>query len=154
MRQFYQKRKESLMATKERITMKSVAISKKTDKASRGLVFDTHTITAKHFMAVKKTTQLSDSVISDLLMISPKTYQTYKKTGAKINASTKERVVTILNLFEHGIEVFGSTQKFLAWLNTPNFFFDQQPPIDFFHKINGPPFIDDRLTAMEHGDNV
>jgi uncharacterized protein (DUF2384 family) len=53
-----------------------------------------------------------------------------------------------------GNSVFGSNEKFEMWLNTPNFMFNKDRPTDFIKTITGIRFVMDRLTAMEHGDNV
>jgi len=97
---------------------------------------------------------MSDASISELLNISPKTYQTYKKSGAKINDNIKGRLAVLMQIFEHGIEVFGSGERFYKWLTTDNFHFDKKPPMEFLFKINGPQFIDDTLTGIEYGDNA
>ena len=60
----------------------------------------------------------------------------------------------ILTLIKHGREVFGSVEKFSSWLDTENFFFDKKTPSKFLTTSSGLKFVDDRLTAMEYGDNV
>jgi uncharacterized protein (DUF2384 family) len=60
----------------------------------------------------------------------------------------------LLSLMQHGIEVFGSKSDFDQWLATENFFLDGKEPNSFLNTIAGVRFIDDRLTAMEYGDNV
>jgi uncharacterized protein (DUF2384 family) len=57
-------------------------------------------------------------------------------------------------LYKHGSSVFESTQNFNKWLKTANLFFDNQEPITFLDTITGIRFVDDRLTALEYGDNV
>ena len=60
----------------------------------------------------------------------------------------------LISLLEHGIDVFDTTENFDKWLLTENFYLDNNPPKDFLDTITGIKFIDDRLTAMEYGDNV
>jgi uncharacterized protein (DUF2384 family) len=56
-------------------------------------------------------------------------------------------------------------KEFESWLNQENFYFDNKSPVSFLNTITGSPvsflntitgikFIDDRLTAMQYGDNV
>jgi uncharacterized protein (DUF2384 family) len=66
----------------------------------------------------------------------------------------KEQVLLLLSLIKHGVEVFGSVKEFDNWLNAENFYFDNKSPVTFLNTITGMKFIDDRLTAMEYGDNV
>jgi uncharacterized protein (DUF2384 family) len=54
----------------------------------------------------------------------------------------------------HGIEVFGTKEKFEQWLNTENFFFDKKSPVSFLNTVTGIRFVNDRLTAIEYGDNA
>ncbi len=57
-------------------------------------------------------------------------------------------------LFDHGIEVFGTEESFVAWLNKANFFFDKRAPIEFMNTDAGIEFIDNRLTGLQYGDNA
>ncbi len=54
---------------------------------------------------------------------------------------------------EHGIQIFVDINLFTSWLSKPNFYFNGKPPLVFNDTIKGLKFIDDRLTAMEYGDN-
>ncbi|MEO6980176.1 MAG: MbcA/ParS/Xre antitoxin family protein [Mucilaginibacter sp.] len=58
------------------------------------------------------------------------------------------------DLLKHGIEVLGTEEEFIKWLNAINFFFDKKAPIEFINTDKGVKFIDDRLTGIEYGDNV
>ena len=66
----------------------------------------------------------------------------------------QEHVFALLSLFTHGIDIFGTSDQFDEWLQKPNHFFDNDSPIDFLNTISGIKYTDDRLTAMEYGDNV
>lgn len=60
----------------------------------------------------------------------------------------------ISTLYQHGIEVFGSSENFTKWLNSENIIFDSKMPKEFLNTIEGIKFVDDRLAAIEHGDTV
>jgi uncharacterized protein (DUF2384 family) len=66
----------------------------------------------------------------------------------------KERVVHILVLLKHGLFVFETPEALRKWLRTPNFMLEKRPPLYYLDTITGIMFINDRLTAMEYGDNV
>ena len=108
----------------------------------------------QHLQAIKNITAFNDEKISDWLDISVKTYRLYKKPHSIIKARIKEHAVMALSLIKHGIEVFGSSENFLDWLQKENFFFDKKAPIDFMDTNSGIKFIDDRLTALAYGDNA
>lgn len=104
--------------------------------------------------AIKKLTDFNDDVLSDWLNLSVKTFREYRKPNSSFKENVKEHVLLILALVKHGIDVFGSPKAFETWLNTKNFFFDNAEPETFLNTVTGIRFVDDRLTAMEYGDNV
>ena len=108
----------------------------------------------QHLQALKDLTLLNDEKISDWLDISVKTFRSYKRPNSIIKARIKEHAVMALSLIKHGIEVFETNENFTNWLQKENFFFDMKAPIEFMNTNSGIKFIDDRLTALEYGDNV
>ncbi len=97
---------------------------------------------------------LSDEIISKWLNITTRTYRNYKTKDTEIKENTKEHIVSILSLYKHGMEVFSTKDEFENWLTLPNPFLDNKAPMDFMDTISGIQFIDNRLTAMEFGENV
>lgn len=113
-----------------------------------------HTIGSTYFNALKSVSTLNDSVVSDWLHISSKTYQTYRKEGVLSKENTQEHVVLLLALYQHGEEVFETSENFDKWLISPNFYLYNKAPKDYLGTITGIKIIDDRLTAIEFGDNI
>lgn len=111
-------------------------------------------IGAQHLQAIKDLTALNDEKISDWLDVSVKTYRSYKKPDTIIKERIQEHTVLTLSLIKHGIEVFGTTDAFVMWLEKENFYFDKKAPIEFMDTYSGIKFIDDRLTGIEYGDNA
>jgi uncharacterized protein (DUF2384 family) len=108
----------------------------------------------KYVNTIKTYTDFNDDVLSDWLNISVKTFREYKKPESVFKDNVKEQVVLLLSLFKHGSNIFGSIREFELWLNHENFYLDKKTPATFMNTITGIKFIDDRLTAMEYGDNV
>ncbi len=108
----------------------------------------------KYVDVMKTYTDFNDDILSDWLNISVKTFREYKKPKSVFKENVKEQVLLILSLIKHGAETFGSVKEFDTWLNQENFYFDNKSPVSFMNTITGIRFIDDRLTAMEYGDNV
>lgn len=104
--------------------------------------------------AIKNLTAFTDDVISNWLNLSVKTFREYRKPKSVFKENIKEHVLLLLALFKHGIEVFGSTRAFEEWLDKENFYFDNQKPTTFMNTVTGIRFVDERLTAMQYGDNV
>ena len=108
----------------------------------------------QHVNAIKTLTDFKDDTISDWLNVSVKTFREYKKPQNTFKENVKEQVLLLLSLVKHGIDVFGSVEEFDRWLNQENFFFDNKNPNSFLNTVTGIKFVDDRLTALEYGDNV
>jgi len=114
----------------------------------------TKDINWSYVQLVKEYTQLKDDLLSEWLNISVKTFRSYKKENAALKENMKEQVLMLLSLFKHGQAVFGSRDIFHQWLVASNFYLDGEAPIGYLNTISGIRFVDDRLTAMEFGDNV
>ena len=108
----------------------------------------------EYVQTLKESTQFNDEVLSNWLNVSVKTFRSYKKPKQEINVNIKEHVLLLLSLIQHGTKVFDSIQKFEEWLKRENFYFNQNAPIEYLKTITGIRFIDDRLTALEYGDNI
>lgn len=108
----------------------------------------------RYVETIKKRTDFNDDVIGDWLNVSPKTFRSYRQTENKFKANLQEHILLLLALIKRGIHLFGSTKGFDQWLNTQNFFFDNHRPVMYLTTVSGLRFVNDRLTAMEFGDNV
>jgi uncharacterized protein (DUF2384 family) len=108
----------------------------------------------KHVKTIKSLTNFNDEVISDWLNISVRTFRSYRQPENKFKENTKEQIILLLSLINHGIKVFGSSKEFDKWLHSENFYFDGKTPNVFLNTVTGIRFVDDSLTAMEYGDNV
>ena len=111
-------------------------------------------ITSNYIEHLKVMSGLTDELLSTSLNLNIKTFRSYKLKSAPIKPYLQEHVFTLLALFKHGIEFFGTSSKFAEWLQKENYFFDNDKPLHFLNTISGIRFTDERLTAMEFGDNV
>ena len=111
-------------------------------------------ITSNHIEFLKALSGLTDDLLSTSLNLNIKTFRSYKQRITPIKPYLQEHVFTLLTLFKHGIEFFGTSEKFAEWLQKENYYFDNDKPIDFLNTISGIKYTDERLTAMEFGDNV
>jgi len=100
---------------------------------------------------IKELPSLSDDELSEYLNMSERILQTYLQKDTLFITNLKESIMCLL---KHGIKVFGSKNEFDNWLISENFYLDGKKPVHFLNTITGIRFIDDRLTAMEYGDNV
>ena len=103
---------------------------------------------------LKKRSANTDDVIAAWLNISVRTLRNYRKPENQIKDNIKEHALLLMSLFVHGIDVFGDAEKFNEWLGAENFFLDGQSPSSLLRTVSGIRFVNDRLQAMEYGDNV
>jgi len=103
---------------------------------------------------LKSTSGLKDEVLSNHLNLNTKTFRSYKAEDKPIKPMLQEHILSLLSLYQHGIRVFGNQEGFNRWLSETNHFFDGDTPESFLTTTGGIRFVDQRLSAMEHGDNV
>jgi len=108
----------------------------------------------KYISTIKNLTDFNDDIISEWLNISVRTFRSYQKPNAKFKENFKEHLLLLISLIKHGVEVFGTKEKFDRWLSMANFFFDKKAPASFLSTVSGIRFVDDSLTGMQYGDNV
>jgi uncharacterized protein (DUF2384 family) len=108
----------------------------------------------KYIELLKRLTSFNYEQISHFLSISMRTLQTYSTRAGKLKENTQEHVLLLLTLIKHGEFVFGTVESFDSWLSSENLFFDGKSPAAFLNSATGIRFVDSRLTAMEHGDNI
>lgn len=108
----------------------------------------------RYVETIKKQTDFNDDVIGDWLSITRKTFRSYRQTDIVFKVTVQEHILLLLALIKRGIQLFGNAKGFDQWLNTQNFFFDNHRPVMYLTTVSGIRFVNDRLTAMEFGDNV
>lgn len=111
-------------------------------------------ITSEQIFNLKTLSGLKDELLSFSLNLNIKTFRNYKVKLLPMKPYLQEHVFALLSLFNHGIDIFGTSDQFGEWLQKPNHFFDNDSPLNFLNTISGIKYTDDRLIAMEYGDNV
>ncbi len=112
-------------------------------------------ISGKYFQLIKNFTKLNDSDLASIMQINTKTFRARIKETAQLKSSLEsEYLITLISLFKHGQEVFGTVDRFNEWLNKDHFFFDKKPPVSYLNTIAGIQYVDDRLTGIQYGDNA
>ena len=109
---------------------------------------------SKYTTMLKQISKADDNEIAGWLNITAKTLRGYKVAKKTVRPLHTEQVISLISLFKHGIEIFGTAENFKLWLNKVNFYFGKKAPSTFMSTIGGIKFIDDSLTGMEFGDNA
>lgn len=107
-----------------------------------------------YFKYFREISTLSDEITSNWLSINSKTLRSYRKPDSTSKDNIKEHLILLISLYEHGIDVFDTKENFDEWLLSENKLLDNKAPKDFLDTVTGIKFIDNRLTAIEYGDNV
>lgn len=98
---------------------------------------------------------LTEETLAYWLSITPKTIRSYRKNqDLKLKANTKEQIVMLLLLYNHGQEVFGDVKTFESWLAAPNISLGGVAPQQYLNTVNGIRLIDNKLTALAFGENA
>lgn len=66
-------------------------------------------------------------------------------------AIATERVLMLISTIQAGTEYFGTQDKMLLWLKTPNMAFANQQPITLLDTIIGIDMITATITKLSHG---
>ena len=77
--------------------------------------------------------------------------QCYKKEQHKFSPLQSERIIQISLLYQYGIEVFGTPEKFDLWLGAINPALGGLSPKDLLDNSFGINLVRNELTRIEHG---
>jgi len=117
-------------------------------------ILKSNKVTGSYIAYIKDFTNIKDELLSLWLNVNVKTLRSYKRGDVLLKENLQEQVILLISLFKHGVEVFGTVDDFIMWLESDNFFLDFDKPFNYLTTVTGIRFIDDRLTAIEFGDNV
>ena len=83
--------------------------------------------------------------------VSLKTMLRYQKEKKKLNPRNSEIALKLLNLLNRGMEIFGSMDTFISWLNKPAIGLGEQIPIKLMNTNTGIDLIEEELIRIEFG---
>jgi putative toxin-antitoxin system antitoxin component (TIGR02293 family) len=108
-------------------------------------------------VSVHHLTKLSDHIRlsmqdwADYLHISERTIQRYKKEGKAFDPIYSERIVVIELLYKKGIDIFGASEKFYAWMDSVSIALGGVKPKELLDTTFGITQVYDELGRIEHG---
>ncbi len=94
---------------------------------------------------------LNNSDWSRILNVSERTIQRYRKEKKRFDSTRSERLLLIMLLLKKGVDVFGSPDNFITWLNSKNISLGGIKPIKMLDNTFGVNLIKDELIRIEHG---
>ena len=106
----------------------------------------------KIFTQIKSFTPFSDSDWAEYLDLSLKTLQRYRDDADfYFKPIHTEKIFELAEVTNFGIEVFGSSEKFYRWLNTPSFALRNHKPAELLRDSYGKEMVMSELTRIDHG---
>lgn len=107
-------------------------------------------IQKSRLLSIARESGLTLKELSSFLRISTRSIQK-KGLTQLIAPGASERALYIARLFNSGIKIFGSRDKFYRWLNTENQAMGGEKPVSYLDTFSGIQLVMDELNAIEHG---
>lgn len=101
-------------------------------------------------MQMAKNISITQQELSDIMHISERTLQRYEDTDV-IKTEYSEKAIALARLYDRGVEVFGSIDKFKIWIRTPSLVFKGEAPLSLLDTTFGFNMVFDELGRIEHG---
>ena len=96
--------------------------------------------------------QLQASQLEAIYELSTKTLRSYTQENRNLSASSSEKTLKIIALYEAGVEVFGEAAAFLRWLSKPAHGLDGEVPLRLLETSGGIDLVEEELTRIAYGD--
>ena len=103
------------------------------------------------FELIKSKSSLSDVAWANLLDLSSKSLQRYKLENRHFGPLQSEKIFEIAEVNILGLEVFGTTEKFGLWLDTPNFALANEKPLSLLVNSYGKSLLMAELNRINYG---
>lgn len=103
------------------------------------------------FFAMAEKSPFSLNEWSSFLHISERTMQRYKREKKTFDPIYAQRILEITMLYQFGIDVFGTNEKFNNWLEATNLVLGGIKPKEFLDNSFGINLLKDELTRIEQG---
>jgi putative toxin-antitoxin system antitoxin component (TIGR02293 family) len=107
-------------------------------------------IRKSRLLSIARETGLTMKELSSFMRISTRSIQEKQPTQL-IAPGPSERALYIARLFNTGIKVFGSRDKFYNWLNSENHVLGTVKPVSYLDTFTGIQVVMDELNAIEYG---
>jgi putative toxin-antitoxin system antitoxin component (TIGR02293 family) len=103
------------------------------------------------FNLIQHYTPFSKMDWANFLDISTKSLQRYKQSSKIFKATQSEKIIEMAEVTNVGLEVFGNTEKFKLWLDTPNYSLGSLKPMELLKDSYGKEMVIGELTRVSHG---
>lgn len=95
-------------------------------------------------------TGATQATIAHMLDLTEPTLRKHIKAGKELNTGLSEHILQIFELFDKGMDTFGSLEEFKLWLPHHNIGIDARP-IDLLDTITGISMVMNELRRIDYG---
>lgn len=88
---------------------------------------------------------------AEMLHVSTRSIDRLKKEKRKLSSSQSEKLIEITLLYDYGVDVFGSSEKFSKWLNRTNMALGGIEPKSLLDTNQGINAVKSELSKIEYG---
>jgi putative toxin-antitoxin system antitoxin component (TIGR02293 family) len=107
-------------------------------------------VTKRQVLELADLIGVSLAVLAKLLSINVRTLQR-KEMEARFDRMVSEHVLHVSAALERGLEVFGTKEHLMRWLQAPVAYLDHQLPIELLRSRFGTELVLSELERIEHG---
>lgn len=102
-------------------------------------------------MAVSRVTALSQDMLARHLMMAPRTLQRHRRGNTLLPQSASNQLVSLARLYQRAVNVLGSHEDAIAWMNHPNITLGDKTPVELIDTVVGEERVLALLGRIEHG---
>jgi putative toxin-antitoxin system antitoxin component (TIGR02293 family) len=103
----------------------------------------------KNLVKLAERMSMSIKDIAAILPVSERTLKRYRST-TRLSPELSERLLKLSELYSKGIDVFGSKEKFIKWMNLESLAIGSKP-INIIDTLTGIQLVKDELGRIEYG---
>ena len=101
-------------------------------------------------MALVKLFKFTDDQSARMMGVSLRTFRKWTSVSY-LGIHASEMVIRLSELYEIGIDTFGSSQSFISWLNSSSISLGDKKPVQLIESGMGVEYIKDELMRMKYG---
>ena len=109
-------------------------------------------VEAGYIQLILKYYHFKKNFIAEMLNLSTKTLDRYTNENRKLNPNDSELIIKLMLLYKKGLEIFGTQEYFITWLNKNAFGLGNIKPVEIINTSEGIDLIMEELNRIEFGD--
>ena len=107
-------------------------------------------LSSKALLDLMEVTGTTRMAVAQLLDLTEPTLRKYINAGQGLNIGLSEHILQLFELFDKGMDTFGSLEEFKSWLPKHNIGINDKP-IDLLDTITGINIVMNELLRIDHG---